>query len=346
GEPKGVCVSHGALSCFIESFTGTLGIGPEDVMANQAPLDFDVSVKDIYSALKVGAKVCLMPRSSFLIPSRAVGILTDSRVTTLIWAVSALCVLANTKALSPAAPASIKKVMFSGEVMPIRQLNYWKSLLPDAMFVNLYGPTEVTCNCMYYVLDRHFSDAETLPLGKAFPHAGVSVLKEGGVPARAGEVGEIHVRGPSLALGYYRNPAQTAASFVQNPLNDRYPETVYKTGDLARVLPNGDLAFASRTDSQIKHLGHRVELPEIEAAVGSLEGIAAAACLYDAPKGRIVLVYEGEGVGGSDILRGIRPILPKPMHPQAFVRVAAMPYTRNGKIDRARLKSEHLDGEG
>ena len=145
--------------------------------------------------------------------------------------------------------------------MPIKHLNAWRAQYPEAMFVNLYGPTEITCNCTYYVIDREFGLDEKLPMGKAFANERVFLLDDEDKlvdAGRPGELGEICVSGTAVTMGYLRNPEKTAAAFVQNPLNDRYLETIYRTGDLGYYSEDGELFFSSRKDFQIKHMGHRI----------------------------------------------------------------------------------------
>ena len=158
--------------------------------------------------------------------------------------------------------------------MPSKHLESWRSHLPNARFVNLYGPTEITCNCTYHILDPQRSYADGIPIGRAFPNEQVFLLAEDGREVtQPGTVGEICVRGTALALGYYCAPVHTAAAFVHNPLHSRYPERIYRTGDLGRYAENGELFFCGRKDFQIKHMGHRIELEEIERAIANLIGI-------------------------------------------------------------------------
>ena len=152
--------------------------------------------------------------------------------------------------------------------MPVKHLNIWKKYLPEAMYVNVYGPTEITCNCTYHIIDREYEPGENLPIGKPFPNEKVFLLdEEDREVTKPGEKGEICVSGTALSLGYYNNPEQTAKAFVQNPLNQSYLEPIYRTGDLAYYGEDGNLYFASRKDFQIKHMGHRIELGEIETAL-------------------------------------------------------------------------------
>lgn len=284
GVPKCVVVGHRSLLDFIECFTEIFNITEQDVIGNQAPWDFDVSVKDIYSGLKTGATVQIIPKRYFSFPTTLLDFLEERQVTTLIWAVSALCIISTLNGFDYLVPHKIKKVLFSGEAMPVKHLNIWRHYLPDTMFVNVYGPTEITCNCTWYIVDREYEPGDVLPMGKAFPNEKVFLLDEEDhlIPSSsAGVSGEICVSGTALALGYYRNPAGTARAFVQNPLNDCYLEKIYRTGDLAYYNEEGNLCFSSRKDFQIKHMGHRIELGEIDSAMEKVPEIKRSCCIYD-----------------------------------------------------------------
>ena len=257
GVPKGVVVSHRSVIEFISYFVEIFEITSTDIIANQAPFDFDVSVKDIYSGLMTGAKVQLIPKKYFSAPTLLMDYLTEKEVTTLVWAVSAMCFVSVMKGFEYRLPEKIRTVMFSGEVLPIKHYKIWKKYLPNAKFVNLYGPTEITCNCTYYVLDREFGDMDVIPMGKAFPNEKVFLLNDNDeAVTEIGVQGEICVSGTALALGYYKDREKTNQVFVQNPLNQAYNELIYRTGDLGKYDENGDLIYVSRKDFQIKHLGH------------------------------------------------------------------------------------------
>lgn len=178
GMPKGIAVSHGAVIDFISHFTQTFSITKEDRLGNQAPFDFDVSVKDIYSCVMTGATLVLIPRTYFSAPPLLLDYLCDRHVTSLTWAVSALTIISSLGGLKYRVPTEIKRVMFSGEVMPNKQLKLWQEALPDAMFVNLYGPSEITCNCTYHIIDHAVTEGEKLPIGKAFAGRSVFLLDE------------------------------------------------------------------------------------------------------------------------------------------------------------------------
>ena len=301
GQPKGVVVSHRSVLDFIDVFTELFGITSEDRIANQAPFDFDVSVKDIYSSLKTGATLVIVPKQLFSQPAPLLDYLCDHEVTVMIWAVSALCLISIFHGLDYKVPAKVRKVLFSGEVMPPKHLKAWMDHLPEADFINLYGPTE---------------------------------------PDKAGE---ICVRGTALALGYYRMPEQTAEHFVQNPLNHCYPELIYRTGDLGRYNEYGEILFGGRKDYQIKYMGHRIELEEIERAMENIEGISRACCIFDEKKSKLYGFYVGE-IEKKELHHRMSSSLPPFMVPGALRKVEQMPLTKNGKTDRKALMEKHAKG--
>lgn len=337
GEPKGVVVSHRSVIDFIDCFTELFDISHQDILGNQAPFDFDVSVKDIYSSLKMGATVEIIPRKLFSFPTKLLDYLCEKNITVLIWAVSALCMVTTLKGFDYKVPDKIRRVIFSGEVMPIKHLNMWRAHIPTAVYVNVYGPTEVTCNCTYYRVEREFLPGETLPIGIPFPNEKVFLLDDNDVVINeANKKGEICVAGTALSLGYYNNPKQTAKAFQQNPANKKYMELIYRTGDLAYYNESGELCFASRKDFQIKHMGHRIELGEIETAMEQIVEISRACCVYEEKRNKIVAFYEGTA-DRKGILKGLNEILPAFMLPNVLKRVEKLPVTKNGKMDRKAL---------
>lgn len=344
GIPKCVVICHRSVIDFIDNFTDVFNITEEDVIGNQAPFDFDVSVKDIYSCLKTGATLIIIPKAYFMFPNNVIDMLDDNKVTTLIWAVSALCLLNRLHGLKYKVPSAINKIMFSGEMMPVKQMNQWRKFYPDAMFVNLYGPTEITCNCTYYILDREYGEDEKLPMGNAFPNEKVILLDENDLEiTKPGVAGEVCVAGTALALGYYNNPEMTMKAFTPNPLNQNFPETIYRTGDLASYGEDGRLYFAGRKDFQIKHMGHRIELEEVDTALNSVCGVERACSFFDDKKNKIIAFYVGIENKG-EIIDGLKSKVPDFMVPNVFVRMDEMPLTKNGKIDRAYLKELYQNG--
>ena len=235
--------------------------------------------------------------------------------------------------------------MFGGEVMPVKQLNYWKKYLPNLKTVaNVYGPTEATVNCTYYIVDREFSDDEVLPLGKACENTGLIVLNDDGQVIEknmVNELGELCVYGSSLSMGYWNEEEKTREKYVDNPINKYYREKMYLTGDLVYYNDRGELVFAGRKDFQIKHLGYRIELGEIEAATMGNGQVTLACASYDDKKKEIVLFYQGE-IEQDQLRDYLLSIIPKYMVPTIFYHIDRFLYNDNGKIDRNRLKQMYL----
>ena len=330
----------GCVLDFMDAFSSLFPLGPRDKVGNQAPFDFDVSVKDIYSCLKTGATLSILPKELFSRPQELMDWLCDRQATTLIWAVSALCLVSTFHGLDYRQPTTLRRVMFSGEEMPRKHLEHWRSHLPQTEFVNLYGPTEITCNCTYHRLDPHRDYGAGIPIGKAFPNRQVFLLdSQDREITSPGSLGELCVRGSSLALGYYRAPEQTAAGFVQNPLNQVLPDRIYRTGDLASYGQDGELYFRGRKDFQIKYMGHRIELEEIQRAASQLPGVDQCCCVFDQRRSKLLGFYTG-AASPQEVRGALRAVLPVYMIPGSFFRLDQLPLTKNGKIDRVRLLEE------
>jgi non-ribosomal peptide synthetase component F len=246
--------------------------------------------------------------------------------------------IANQDLLAKAKLDRIKKVFFIGEVFPTKQLNYWRRHLPDAMFVNLYGPIEITVACTYFIVDRPMADDDKCPVGFPCRNTEILILNDQNQLAKVDETGEICVRGSSLALGYYNNSERTAKGFVQNPLNPHYPEVIYRTGDSGFWNSRGEIMFLGRKDFQIKHLGYRIELGEIEHAVQQFEGVRNCCVVYNQNKKEITLFYEcDKEIPAATMREKLSATLPKYMLPTVLNRMDAMPRNPNGKIDRSKL---------
>ena len=344
GTPKAVAVSHRSVIDFISCFTEIFGIRADDNIANQAPFDFDVSVKDIFSGVFTGASVHLVPKMFFSFPTKLLDYLEEREITVLIWAVSALCIVSTLNGFDYKMPAKLRMVMFSGEVMPVKQLAVWKRFVPAAEYINLYGPTEITCNCTYFRIPKDADIegyARGIPMGVPFPNERILLLDESDRPVTKPDVeGEVCVSGTCVALGYY-NSERTAEVFVQNPLNKAFFERIYRTGDLAVLGEDGNYYYIGRKDTQIKHMGHRIELGEIENAIARHDGISRACCVF--ADNKITAFYAGEERDKKDIVTLLKVSLPAYMVPSDFIRLAEFPLTKNGKIDRRALL-EKLNG--
>ena len=331
GVPKAVLISHMGVIDLATQLKKEFSFSENSIFGNQAPFDFDVSTKDIYSTVKNGGTMHIIPKKLVAFPLKMIEFLNENRVNTLIWATSVLRIIKSLNVFKSIKPKYLKYVMFSGEVMPNKTLNYWRESLPEVTYVNLYGPTEITCNCTFFVVDRPFSEEEALPIGRPFDNTEVFIYED-----------EICVRGSCLALGYYNNPEKTDEVFIQNPYNSSYPERIYKTGDLGKYNDSGELMYLGRRDFQVKCMGQRIELLEIESAVNSFEFLDFCCCIFEEKKDRLVLFYQSAEKCDSLIVAELHKLLPKYMIPRKMVCYTSLPLNKNGKIDRAFLADEHF----
>ena len=340
GVPKGVLKSHRAVMSFIDAYADEFGFDENEVIGNQTPFFFDASAKDIYLMLKTGAAMEILPTEYFAMPPSLIRYMNEREVTFISWVPSALSVIVQLNTFKAVLPTTLKKVFFVGEVMPMKHLNKWREALPDLTYVNLYGSTEIAGISCFYRVDREFENDENLPMGKPLSNCRVYLLDGDKVVTEKDHIGEMYVVSDAVALCYWKDPEKTDSCFVMKDFGEG-PVRAYKSGDLARYDENGDLVFVSRSDFQIKHMGHRIELGEIETVAGSLDDIQRCACLYNDKKSRIVLFCQlvpGSELAGNDIKAALTEKLSSYMVPNSVNIMDSLPYNANNKIDRVKLK--------
>jgi amino acid adenylation domain-containing protein len=340
GIPKGVVVSHSAVIDYVEWLKSIIPFNEKFVLASQAPFYFDNSVLDIYTTLACGGTLVIPPEEYFSFPANLLRHLIQHQVNYIFWVPSLLVNIANKQLLDSSLP-ELRYITFCGEVMPVKQLNYWRKKYPEAMVVNMYGPTEITDVCSYYIVDRDFDDNESLPIGKACENMDIFLLDEKNqLITQAGISGELCVRGLGLAHGYYNDFERTSKVFAQNPLNNKYPEKIYRTGDMVKYNSLGELIYEGRIDLQIKHMGHRIELGEIETALGTVSEIDSCCVVYNSVKSEITLYYAAETeINAAALFLRLQKELPKYMIPTALNKIDHLPQNANGKVDRKLLKA-------
>lgn len=338
GVPKGVVGYHRGVIDYIEQLSSVLEFNEDTIFGNQAPLYFDACMKEIYPTMKFGATTWLIPHSLFMFPIKLVEYLNEHHINTICWVVSALTMISSFGTFEEVKPEYLHTIAFGSEVFPIKQFNLWKRALPKARFTNLYGPTEATGMSCYYKVEREFREGESIPIGRPFQNTEIILLKEDQTRAQPGEDGEICIRGTCLTHGYYNNPEKTKEVFVQNPLNPHYPELIYRTGDIGRMNDKGELIFVSRKDYQIKHMGHRIELGEIDTNVMTLDQVRMACCIYNKEDEKIVLFYVGE-IEKGHLISELKKKLPRYMIPNVVFCLNKLPMTPNGKMNRKEMDS-------
>ena len=345
GFPKGAVITHANLLNFINWSRSTFDVSPDDVFTNVNPMHFDNSVFDFYSSLFTGASMAPAPERRLMNPRSLLDALNPIGCTIWFSVPSLLAYMLKMRALREGDLPHLRKIVFGGEGFPKAQLRRLHAVFGHrAEFVNVYGPTECTCICSSYVLKRaDLESSELLPLGRIAPNFDFLVLDEVGKPLSDGEIGELYLLGPNVGAGYYGSPELTARSFVQNPLHNDYRDIVYKTGDLVRVDPESErLHFVGRKDNQIKRMGYRIELEEIETALGSLNCVHECGVVFDrsSEPGRIMAGVSADHADEIALLDDLRELLPSYMVPNQVVFLDELPKNQNGKVDRGKLLSE------
>ncbi|MBE2212913.1 MAG: amino acid adenylation domain-containing protein [Opitutaceae bacterium] len=338
GIPKGVALHHRCTIDFVDWAFDRLRLDGSEVMGSLAPIYFDAYTLELCMLMSKGSTMIVVPDTLTTFPIKLVEFVAANPINFIFWVPTIMVNIANQDLLARIKLERLTKVFFIGEVFPTKHLNYWRRHLPTAMFVNLYGPIEITVACTYYIVEREFQDDEKLPVGFPCRNTEILILNEQNKLSAVGEQGEICVRGSSLALGYYNNPERTAKGFVQNPLNPHYPEWIYRTGDLGFWNERGEIMFLGRRDFQIKHQGYRIELGEIEHAVLQVPGIRNCCVVYNQTQREITLFYESDAaVPPAKMREHLSSSLPKYMFPTVLNWMEQMPRNPNGKIDRAKL---------
>lgn len=346
GFPKGAVISHQNLLNFIRWGQAEFQVQSSDIFTNVNPIYFDNSVFDFYTAVFSGAS--LVPFSVELTkkPMELIAAVEKMACNSWFSVPSLLVYLLTTKAISQGRLPTMRRFIFGGEGFPKPKLKKLYEFFRDsATLYNVYGPTECTCICSSYVIgDKDFEDLQNLaPLGYLSPNFDYELLPESSTTES--RRGELALKGPNIGLGYYNDPVRTAKVFIQNPNNPHYPEIIYKTGDLVEVDEQGHLHFRGRADFQIKHMGYRIELEEIEAALNTLEYVDESAVIYKSIGSGIgfilAFISVSELIEQAFIQTDIRRLLPDYMLPKKIKILDQLPKNKNGKIDRAALKNEN-----
>ena len=337
GDPKGIRKSHGSVVDFIEAYVEELSFTNDEILGNQTPFCFDASAKDIYLMLRTGARMEIIPSEMFIFPVKLIGYLNEKRITFLSWVPSALAIVARLRTFRDILPETVRRVAFVGEVFPIKDLEAWRTALPDIEYINLYGSSELAGVAALYHIPKHEPLPASLPIGRPLSNSRIYLMEDGRlVPDR----GEMLVASGALADEYIYDPEKTARTFEVIDI-DGAPTRVLHTGDWARLDENGDLVFLARSDAQIKYKGYRIELGEIEAAIDGLDFIGRACVLYNAEKERITAfcTTDREGLRLRELNAALDGRLVDYMLPRKLVVLDEMPLNANGKIDRPYLKT-------
>ena len=340
GTPKGVAVHNRGVIEYTEEISRIFQFSDKSIHAQAVPLFFDSSILPIYQTVMHGGTDYLIPKKVLMFPPQIIDFLNEYKCNSIYWVPTLYNMIAKLGVLDKKIPLYVNKCLFMGEAMPCSVLNVWRTKLPDALFANLMGPTEVTDTFAYYIVDRDFADSDVLPIGHAYDNVSVFLLNENNQICKPGEIGEFCVSGSKISFGYYNDPEKTSQSFVQNPLNKHYNEIIYRTGDLGSINERGEFMSHGRKDFQIKITGHRVELGEIETVASSIPGVSLCACVFNKTQQKIILLFVGN-VSTEEIRAFLKKHLQSYMIPASIINLPAMPMLGNGKVDRNKLRIDY-----
>lgn len=337
GVPKGVVTSHRAMATFVHGYTSAIDIFDTDVIGSQSPLDYVGVVKDFYTSLKQSATLFIIPKRCFVTTEELVKFLDNYKVSVIAWTVAALTIPVANGAFDDKIPSTLRVVCFTGSVMPSKYLSSLQDKLPQVEFVNLYGPTELTSNCLFFKIKSKVTEHCIIPIGSAFEGYKAFLVNDNGQEIADGEIGELLVGGSALSLGYFNNNELTKQIFIQNPLHNNYREIVYKTGDYCSMQADGSFLFHGRKDRMVKSHGYRIELDEIENYVRTLPEVKNCTCLHSTLNDQLYLYYDGE-INEKQLFIHLRKQLPAYKVPRKIKKLDNMPLMNNYKVDINKLK--------
>jgi amino acid adenylation domain-containing protein len=350
GTPKGVAITHRNALTFVDMAAEFFSVTTDDRLCSQAPLHFDLSVFDLYVACRQGSAVVIIPEFYSAFPSKMINIIQQHKVTIWNSVASALILMLERGNPEKSKLESLRLVVFSGDLMPVKYLRLLREFAANAELVNGYGQTEANTSTYYRVNEIPNDDSWRVPIGRAFPcYDVVALADDGHVVTEAGEEGELYVISNAVAQGYWNNPEVDSEKFVGDPRSNDGKMRAYRTGDNVCLDANGDFLFLGRRDNMIKSRGYRVELGDIDQALLSCAGVelAAAVAIPDAVIGNRILAFvscaTGFDLSSEEILSHCRTQLPAYMIPESVTIQAELPRTSTGKVDRQSLKKLLMD---
>lgn len=349
GAPKGVMITHLNALTFVNWSAREFKLQPADRVSNHAPLHFDLSIFDLFSSLKAGATVFLVPEELSVFPRSLIRFIRERRISVWYSVPSILVHLLVHGNLSRYSFPDLRLILFAGEVFPPKYLRELMEIVPQAAYYNLYGPTETNVCTFYQVREVEPGRSKPVPIGRACPNTEIYLADEQGrLVMEAGQVGEILVRGSGVAQGYWGDPEKTASRFRADFPLSPWAEPAYRTGDLATRDGDGTYHLLGRKDQQIKSRGYRIELGEIEAVLYSHPAVKAAAAIAQPDEfitNRLkAFIVPSAPVGRKEVEKFLAERLPPYMIPEIEFR-EALPTTSTGKVDRLWLAAPNQPAE-
>lgn len=347
GKPKGVLVSHYNVVRLFEATQSWFHFNERDVWTLFHSYAFDFSVWELWGALLYGGRLVVVPYWVSRSPEEFYNLLCKEQVTVLNQTPSAFCQLIQVEESRKVTKEHhLRLVIFGGEALQLQSLKPWFERHGDERprLVNMYGITETTVHVTYHPLTiTDVNEGKGSVIGVPIPDLQVYVLDQYQEPVPIGVPGEMYIGGVGLSRGYLNRPELTTERFISNPFSDRSEAYLYKSGDLGRYLPNGDLEYLGRIDHQVKIRGFRIELGEVEAVIAQYPGVKQNVVLIkeDIPDDKRLVAYvhldQKQNFRRQEFRSFLQSKLPDYMLPSSFVLLDALPLTSNGKVDRCAL---------
>jgi amino acid adenylation domain-containing protein len=350
GQPKGVMLTHGGLVNYVTAAIHVYGLKATDRLLQFSSISFDIAIEEMYPTWVVGATLVLRSGDFSLAGSDFLPWARRQKLTVLSIATAYWNELVHELSESGATlPESLRLVSVGGEKAQMQVLEAWRRVAGGGVrWINTYGPTETSVIATAYEPSSSGPLPDPVPIGRPIGNMRIHILDGNLQPVPVGVAGEIHIGGPGLARGYLNCPDATAAKFIPDPFCCKPQEKLYKTGDLARYLPNGEIEFVGRRDFQIKIRGFRVEPGEIESVLGRHSCVREAVVVspHDGLSAKRLVAYvvpvPGLTPSAADVRGWLRKQLPDYMIPSDLVFLEELPLTPNGKVDRHALSAQRV----
>ena len=347
GKPKGVMLSHRNLCNHMSWMQATFPLTEKDKVLQKTPFSFDASVWEFYAPLLVGGQLLLAQPGGHADTAYLLKLIAQQQVTTVQFVPSLLQILIEQGGLETC--HSLKQIFCGGEALPVAlEENVLSNL--NVNLHNLYGPTEACIDATFWTCKAGI-ERQVVPIGRAIANTQIYILDEYLQPVPVGVPGELHIGGAGIARGYLNRPELTKEKFILNPFSNELYSRLYKTGDLARYLPDGTIEYLGRIDNQVKIRGFRIELGEIEARLSQYEDVQTCCVIAreDTTGDKRLVAYVVPHLGQTPTVSQLRSFLsgqlPQYMMPHAFVMLESLPLTPNGKVDRRALPAPDFRGE-
>ncbi|WP_414572309.1 amino acid adenylation domain-containing protein [Nostoc sp. CCY 9925] len=341
GKPKGTMIIHSGMVNYLSWCIKTYNVADGEGATVNSSIGFDATITSLFSPLLVGQKVVLLPEVEE-IEALKTALCSETKFS-LVKITPAHLEILNQMLAGNKVKIQTKAFIIGGETLSAKCISFWEQYAPEIRLINEYGPTETVVGCCIYEVGEQDFGENNVPIGRAIANTELYILNNHLQPVPIGVIGELYIGGAGVSRGYLNCPDLTAKRFISHPFSERPGSRLYKTGDLARYLPDGNIEYMGRIDNQVKIRGFRIELEEIEAVLAQHSHVAQTTVITreDHRGDKILVAYivpQQEGmVSSSELYQFLKEILPNYMIPSVYVQLDTLPLNTNGKVNRSVL---------